>query len=99
MESLYFVSIDEDGFAEPPTPLLGLVTHADKMADQGEGGVPLPPIHLVLIFFPQAPGQAEVWPPPWASPGVRRASIQTPLGKCPRALHTAGSASVTVITL
>lgn len=37
VELLFFISIDEDGFAETPTSLPGLVTHRDKMAEQGEG--------------------------------------------------------------
>lgn len=41
--ALCFVSIDGDGFSEPPTPLPGLVTHRDKMAEQGDGGSRLPP--------------------------------------------------------
>lgn len=55
-EPLCFVSIDGDGFSEPPTPLPGLVTHRDKMAEQREGGsiLPLRSI-LVLIFDPKDP--------------------------------------------
>jgi hypothetical protein len=42
-QPLCFVSIDGDGFSEPPTPSPGLMTCRDKMAEQGDAGSMLLP--------------------------------------------------------
>lgn len=95
MESLCFISIDGDGFVEPPTPSPGLVTHADKMAKQGEGGhltvlPPRPkadaPIHAVLLVGPEAPEEWEAWHLLLVESDTE--GVQRPLESAPHTLHS-----------